>query len=67
MTISEEGNFEQFEDVFLNHRNESWIPEIEKLVKLQPTFIAVGAAHLGGEKGVLNLLRQKGYSIEPIF
>ncbi len=67
MTISEEGNFEQFEDVFLNHRNERWIPEIEKLVKQQPTFIAVGAAHLGGEKGVLNLLRQKGYSVEPIF
>jgi uncharacterized protein YbaP (TraB family) len=67
LTISEESSFDQFEDVFLNNRNQSWIPEIEKLAKLQPTFIAVGAAHLGGEKGVLNLLRLKGYQVEPIF
>ena len=40
---------------------------IEGLIKKQATFIAVGAAHLGGEKGVLNLLKLKGYTIEPLF
>ncbi|HRG57911.1 MAG TPA: TraB/GumN family protein [Bacteroidia bacterium] len=67
LTVSEDSGIAEFEDVFLNHRNESWIPVIEQLAKKQPTFIAVGAAHLGGEKGVLNLLKAKGYTIEPIF
>lgn len=38
-------------------------PVIEDLIKKQATFVAVGAAHLGGEKGVLNLLKSKGYSV----
>lgn len=67
LTLSEDSGINNFEDVFLNNRNESWIPVIENLMKKQPTFIAVGAAHLGGEKGVLNLLRLKGYSVDPVF
>ncbi|NJL76191.1 MAG: TraB/GumN family protein [Saprospiraceae bacterium] len=26
----------------------------------------MGAAHLGGQKGVLNLLKQKGFILKPI-
>jgi uncharacterized protein YbaP (TraB family) len=67
LTISEDSGIANFEDVFLNNRNESWIPVIENLMKKQATFVAVGAAHLGGEKGILNLLRSNGYIIEPVF
>jgi uncharacterized protein YbaP (TraB family) len=67
LTIDEDSGINNFEDVFLNNRNESWIPVIENLISKQPTFIAVGAAHLGGTKGVLNLMKLKGYVIEPIF
>lgn len=67
LTVSEDSGIANFEDVFLNNRNESWIPVIENLISKQATFIAVGAAHLGGERGVLNLLKLKGYTIEPIF
>lgn len=67
LTIGEDSGIANFEDVFLNNRNESWIPVIEDLIKKQPTFIAVGAAHLGGQKGILNLLKAKGYTIEPVF
>ncbi|MBD0376392.1 MAG: TraB/GumN family protein, partial [Flavisolibacter sp.] len=28
--------------------------------------IAVGAGHLPGEKGVINLLRKAGYKVEPV-
>jgi hypothetical protein len=28
--------------------------------------IAVGAGHLPGKKGVLNLLREAGYKVEPV-
>ena len=55
-----------FEDEFLINRNENWIPVIEEHLGENACFIAVGAGHLGGEKGVLNLLKAKGYRLEPI-
>jgi uncharacterized protein YbaP (TraB family) len=67
LTVSEDSGIANFEDVFLNNRNQSWIPVIEDLIKKQPTFIAVGAAHLGGNKGVISLLKSKGYIVEPVF
>jgi uncharacterized protein YbaP (TraB family) len=30
-------------------------------------FAAVGALHLPGEEGMLNLLRQKGYRVERLY
>ena len=36
------------------------------LINKKPTFIAVGAGHLGGEKGLINLLRKKGYIVEDV-
>jgi uncharacterized protein len=50
----------------LHGRNAKWIPKIEAAVAAKPSFIAVGAAHLGGQKGVVNLLRAKGYTVKPI-
>lgn len=55
-----------FEDDFLNKRNKNWIPLIKKYIKKNKTFIAVGAGHLGGEKGVIELLRREGYTLTPI-
>ncbi len=51
---------------FLDNRNANWIPAIEKSISVTPTFIGVGAAHLGGKKGVVSLLRAKGYILTPI-
>lgn len=51
---------------FLDERNIRWIPTIESTVAANPTFIAVGAAHLGGKNGVVSLLRAKGYKLTPI-
>lgn len=56
-----------FMDKLLNNRNKKWIPEIIEQAKLKPTFFAVGAAHLGSTNGVINLLRQKGYTVTPVF
>ncbi|MEP7039598.1 MAG: TraB/GumN family protein [Acidobacteriota bacterium] len=55
-----------FQTNLLDKRNTSWIPKIEKAVKEKPSFIAVGAGHLGGKTGVLNLLRAKGYKVRAI-
>ncbi len=54
------------QEIMLFDRNRKWITRIEKIINQKPTFFAVGAAHLGGEKGVIALLRQAGYQIRPI-
>ena len=56
----------EFQSKLLDDRNHAWIPKIEASIKEKPTFIAVGAAHLGGKIGVINLLREKGYTLKPI-
>lgn len=57
-----QGNVEEFLDV----RNENWIPKIEVQLKKTSTLIAVGAAHLAGERGVINLLKKQGYDLTPV-
>lgn len=53
-------------DVMLDNRNKNWIAKIEEAAKATPTFFGVGAAHLPGENGVINLLRKQGYKVEAI-
>lgn len=50
----------------LDKRNTRWIPKIIAQAKKEPTFVAVGAAHLYGEKGVIQLLKKEGYSVVPL-
>lgn len=54
------------DDVLLINRNKNWIPRIEKIAKEKPTLFGVGAGHLGGENGVIMLLRKKGYKVEAV-
>lgn len=58
--------YEGMEQAMLEARNREWIPIIEKWSKAKPTFYAVGAGHLGGETGVIALLRAQGYNVTPV-
>lgn len=64
--MKEAGTTEEFENNLLTKRNQNWIPVMEKAMNEMPTFFAVGAGHLGGENGVINLLIKQGYKLEPI-
>lgn len=55
-----------FEDKLLTMRNKNWIPLMEEKMPLDVTFFAVGAGHLGGEEGVIGLLRKEGYIVTPV-
>ena len=55
-----------FLEEFYYKRNEEWLPKIEKMIKEQPTFIAIGISHLEEERGLLHLLRAKGYTLTPV-
>ncbi len=63
----EDADFATYESILLNSRNQNWIPKIIAEVNQTPTFFAVGAAHLGGENGVISLLRKEGYTVVPVF
>ncbi|MFN5417813.1 MAG: TraB/GumN family protein [Flavobacteriia bacterium] len=39
---------------------------IDTLMKKKSSFIAVGAAHLAGEEGIISLLRKKGYLVRQV-
>jgi len=56
----------KYEDIFLKNRNKNWIPIMTQMAKEHPTFFAVGAGHLGGEYGVITLLRKAGYEVSPV-
>jgi uncharacterized protein YbaP (TraB family) len=47
-------------------RNNNWIPVMQKNMEAKACFFAVGAAHLGGDIGVINLLRKQGYTVKPV-
>ncbi len=66
MFNSEEAGIGEYEDVLLVNRNRNWIPIMRGMMKEKPTFFAVGAGHLGGENGVIKLLRQEGYTLKPL-
>ncbi|KXK52987.1 MAG: TraB/GumN family protein [Chlorobi bacterium] len=48
-------------------RNHNWMPKIEEfLAGTQPHLVTVGALHLVGKEGVVELLRAKGYSVQQL-
>lgn len=51
---------------FLDVRNENWMEQIPARMEEKPSFIAVGALHLTGEMGLIEMLRREGYSVEPV-
>lgn len=49
----------------LIERNKVFIKSIDSLLPDESLFIAMGAAHLPGEEGCIEMLRNKGYTVEP--
>lgn len=56
----------EFNDNFLDSRNKTMVKRMIQYLKNGNAFIAVGAAHLPGENGIIELLRRKGYTVEPL-
>lgn len=60
------GMTEHFQTLLVTNRNEKWINPIQQMISEDNTFIAVGAGHLGGPKGLVRLLEMKGYTLTPV-
>jgi len=58
-------DFPEIHQKVIVERNRRWVPEIEKLLEQgSGALIVVGAAHLVGRDGVIEMLKTKGYSVE---
>jgi len=53
-------------DILVDNRNRAWVKMMPEMMEEQPTLFVVGAAHLCGEQGVLNLLKEAGYTIKGV-
>lgn len=53
-------------DVLFPRRHKIWIPNMLKLMEDNSCFFAVGVGHLTGEKGIIELLREKGLKVKPV-
>ena len=56
-----------FDEKFLYSRNLLQANSIDSILKTQSSlFVGVGAAHLPGNRGVIEILRRRGYKLRPI-
>ncbi len=48
-------------------RNKSWIPRLDAMLQgTDDALVVVGAAHLVGKQGVVEMLKAKGYTVEQM-
>lgn len=55
-----------YTDLLLYRRNSNWVSQLKNLLPGKSLVVAVGAGHLPGDKGVINLLRKAGYTLTPV-
>jgi len=66
MITKSDAGMMQYQDILLNNRNRNWVKKLNTLVKEKALVVAVGAGHLPGENGLINLLRKEGYTVTPV-
>ncbi|TMI84306.1 MAG: TraB/GumN family protein [Bacteroidetes bacterium] len=66
LTKSTDMGISNFTDILLYNRNQNWVEKLKLILQDKPVVVAVGAGHLPGDKGVINLLRKAGYTVKPV-
>jgi len=61
-----ESGMEAHQDILLDNRNKNWVIQLKEILKTTKVFVAVGAGHLVGQKGLIALLRKEGYTVKPL-
>lgn len=54
------------DNILIYTRNANWASALPALMKTRSTFLAVGCAHLPGERGLISLLQKAGYTVTPV-
>jgi hypothetical protein len=67
--LNGEANFDTSDDfdfIPMEVRNQAWMSKIVSNISKQPCLIAVGQGHLRYRIGLISLLRERGYAVEPV-
>jgi len=64
--LKSETGFENIESKVFDSRNENWAQKMPSIMSEKSTLFAVGAGHLLGDKGILNLLKNQGYKVKAV-
>ncbi|WP_298517276.1 TraB/GumN family protein [uncultured Kordia sp.] len=59
-------NTDFYREHMLYKRNENMVIVMDSLMQHKTVFAGVGAAHLAGEKGMLQMLEDRGYKVRPL-
>ena len=62
----QEDEHPEFMEALLDKRNADWLTKLPAIFNDGSTFVAVGALHLAGDKGVVEGLRKLGYTVTPV-
>ncbi len=55
------------QDLLISNRNRAWVPRVAELLQSGKTaMVTVGAAHIGGPKGLISLLCGEGHEVERV-
>lgn len=65
MEDSELGMDTETAEKLIYQRNADWVDFLVGLIPTSSILVAVGAGHLPGDKGILSLLRNKGFNVTP--
>ncbi|MDR6563638.1 MULTISPECIES: TraB/GumN family protein [unclassified Arcicella] len=65
-TSNDDIETQELDNILIDARNRLWLKKMPLIMAEQPTFFVVGAAHLGGENGLINLLKEQGYTVCPL-
>jgi len=53
-------------DLLLYGRNRKWADSLDRILQKKSILVAVGAAHLPGNQGLIQLLRVRGYTVTAV-
>lgn len=65
MAEEEQDDPETLERILFS-RNANWVGTLKDEMADRSLMVVVGAGHLGGNRGVLELLRKEGYTVTPV-
>lgn len=66
MLLKSDPSISNYTDILLYNRNRNWVEKLKNLMPGKSLLIAVGAGHLPGKEGCIDLLRKAGYKLTPV-
>ena len=66
LSRKEDPSMDGYMDLLLYDRNRKWARNLDTLLPQRSYLVAVGAAHLPGKDGLIDLLRKRGYTLQPV-